>query len=133
MSIATDSKGNVYLGTYRWGVIVYDGRDARRLDTYNSRLPHNMITALLCGRESRLWVGTGDGLLCVDGSIQHVYTKDNCGLLSNQVTALATNGRHIYVGTDQGIAQYDSLASDFPGNDSGHIARVEVLVDPAVQ
>jgi len=84
MSIATDSKGNVYLGTYRRGVIVYDGQDARRLDTYNSRLPHNMITALLCGRESRLWVGTGDGLLCVDGSIQHVYTKDNCGLLSNQ-------------------------------------------------
>jgi len=49
------------------------------------------------------------------------------------VTALATNGRHIYVGTDQGIAQYDSLASDFPGNDSGHIAQVDVLVDPAVQ
>ena len=87
-----------------------------------------MITALLCDDEGRLWVGTGQGLLCLDGHSQHVYTKDNCGLLSNQVTALATDGRRIYIGTDQGIAQYDRSASDLPGDHSRRIARDEMSV-----
>ncbi|MGE5297025.1 MAG: two-component regulator propeller domain-containing protein, partial [Solirubrobacterales bacterium] len=89
MSIAADTKGNVYLGTYREGVLIYNGQGLRRLDTYNSHLPHNMVTALLCDGQNRLWVGTGEGLLCVEESSQHLYTKQNSGLLSNHITALA--------------------------------------------
>ena len=126
MSIAADAAGNVYLGTYRKGVIVYDGQTVRRLDVYNSRLPHNMITALLCDRAGRLWIGTGQGLLCVEGYTQHLYTKDNCGLLSNQVTALAADGRYIYVGTDQGIAQHDGSASDLSRDRCGCVAGDEM-------
>ncbi len=111
MSIATDSKGHVYLGTYRTGVIVYDGQGARRLNTYNSHLPHNMVTAVLCDGQDRLWAGTAEGLLCVDGPSQYLYTKQNSGLLSNHITALATDGRCLYVGTDTGLSRFDSSAA----------------------
>ena len=85
-----------------------------------------MISALLCDHESRLWVGTGEGLLCVDGKTQHVYTRDNSGLLSNHIADLATDGCYVYVGTDLGIARYDSSAAGSEGNDTGGIVKVGV-------
>ena len=133
MSIAADSEGTVYLGTYRNGVVMFDGQDVRRLHTRNSRLPHNMITALLCDDESRLWIGTGEGLLRVEGQSQHLHTKDNCGLRSNQVTALAANGRYIYVGTNEGVAQYDTSASDLLSDHSGRTVQDERRTCAAVQ
>jgi ligand-binding sensor domain-containing protein len=91
--------------------MAYDGQGARRLDTYNSHLPHNMVTAVLCDGQDRLWVGTAEGLLCVDGPSQCLYTKQNSGLLSNHITVLATDGRCLYVGTDTGLSRYDSTTA----------------------
>ena len=129
LSMAADSKGNVYLGTYREGVVIYDGQRVRRLSTYNSRLPHNMVTALLCDSRDRLWVGTGEGLFCVEGSSQRLYTKQNSSLLSHHITALAADERHLYVGTDTGVSRRD-LCSPMPGVPAGQQASVRLPHDP---
>jgi hypothetical protein len=106
-ALSADSQGTVYIGTYRYGVYVYNGQDMRRIHQYNSRLPHNMITALACDAQDRLWVGTGQGLWCKGVSEDQVYTQENSGLLSNRIADLVTDGRSLWIATDAGIARYD--------------------------
>ncbi|NQV35048.1 MAG: hypothetical protein HQ515_20305, partial [Phycisphaeraceae bacterium] len=106
-ALATDTQGTVHIGTYRHGVYTYNGQDTRRIHTYNSRLPHNMITALTCDNEDRLWVGTGQGLWCMDDQKESTYTTDNSGLLSNHIADLALGDQSLWIATDAGIAKYD--------------------------
>jgi ligand-binding sensor domain-containing protein len=107
LAITADSAGNVYFGTYRHGIIVYDGKSYRRYDSLNSRLPHNMVTALAYDAQNRLWAGICLGLLRIDEDSQQVYTKENSGLLSNKITDILADGPSIWIATDAGIAKYD--------------------------
>lgn len=108
LAVAISPDGIVALGTYRHGVIVYDGKNYRRYDRLNSRLPHNMVTALAYDEQNRLWAGTCLGLLRIDKDSQQVYTKENSGLLSNKITDLLADGNNIWVATDAGIAEYNN-------------------------
>jgi hypothetical protein len=105
--LTTDRQGNVYLGTYRHGVYVYNGKTVHRYHSYNSRLPHNMVTALACDPQNRLWVGTCLGLWCMDSSMDQIYTRENSGLLSNRISDLVMHDRYLWIATDAGIARYD--------------------------
>ncbi|MBL7186988.1 MAG: hypothetical protein ISS70_11770 [Phycisphaerae bacterium] len=105
LALATDPDGSVFLGTYRHGIIVYDGRSYRRYDSTNSRLPHNMVTALVYDKQGRLWAGTCQGLLCIDKDSQQVYTNENSSLLSNRIADLLADDEGIWVATDAGIAK----------------------------
>ena len=107
LSLATDTQGKVYLGTYRHGVYAYDGTNVKRFHAFNSRLPHDMVTALVCDAKDRLWVGTGLGLWCMDTTEGKVYTRENSGLLSNRIADLSTDGRSLWIATNAGIACYD--------------------------
>ena len=107
LALATGPDGDVCFGTYRNGIIVYDGESYRGYDSTNSRLPHNMVTALAYDKQGRLWAGTCQGLLCINEDLQHVYTKENSGLLSNRIADLITDDEGIWVATDAGIAEYN--------------------------
>jgi len=106
LALATDPAGNVCFGTYRNGIIVYNGKSYRRFNM-NSRLPHNMVTALAYDRNGRLWAGTSQGLLCIDNDSQQVYTTQNSGLLSNRIADLLADDKGIWIATDTGIVKYD--------------------------
>ncbi len=107
MALEIGHDGDVCFGAYRNGIIVFDGSSYRRYDSMNSRLPHNMVTALAYDRSGRLWAGTGQGLLCIDEDSQEVYTTENSGLLSNRIADLLADDEGILVATDAGIAKYD--------------------------
>jgi ligand-binding sensor domain-containing protein len=108
LAIATAPNGTVYLGTYRHGVVVYDGHQAHRYHHANSRLPHDMVTAILVDHPGRVWAGTAKGVFCMDmyGDTQKLFTTDNSGLRSNRVTDLATDGQQVFIATDGGIAAW---------------------------
>jgi hypothetical protein len=106
LAVITDPFNNVYFGTYRHGIIIYDGRNYRCYDNLNSRLPHNMVTALAYDGKNGLWAGTCLGLLHIQSDLQQVYIKDNSGLLSNQISDLLVDGLNIWIATDAGIAKY---------------------------
>ncbi len=106
-AVATGAGGIVAFGTYRHGIIVFDGNNFRRCDSLNSRLSHNMVTALAFDERNRLWAGTCLGLLCMDKSSEQVYTKENSGLLSNNITDLLADGSGIWVATNAGVARYN--------------------------
>jgi len=106
LAVTTDPRGNIYFGTYRHGVIIYDGTNYRRYDNLNSRLPHNMVTALAYDGQNGLWAGTCLGLLHIQGDSQQVYNKDNSVLLSNRISDVLADGLNIWIATDVGIAKY---------------------------
>jgi ligand-binding sensor domain-containing protein len=107
LAVTTGSAGNVYFGTYRHGIISYDGKSYRRYDSLNSRLPHNMVTALAYDAQNGLWAGTAQGLLRINKDSQQLYTKENSALLSNKITDLLADGPNIWIATDAGVAKYD--------------------------
>ncbi|MHC4168714.1 MAG: hypothetical protein ACYSWQ_17315, partial [Planctomycetota bacterium] len=103
LAVTTGSAGNVYFGTYRHGIISYDGKSYRRYDSLNSRLPHNMVTALAYDAQNGLWAGTAQGLLRINKDSQQLYTKENSALLSNKITDLLADGPNIWIATDAGV------------------------------
>jgi hypothetical protein len=107
LAIAADSTGRVYLGTRRSGVVVYDGTSVCGYSSFNSDLPHDMITALVCDAQDRLWAGTTQGLWCLEGQQEQVITAQNSELRSNNMTDLMISGQTLWIATDAGIAQYD--------------------------
>jgi hypothetical protein len=55
-------------------------------------------------------MGDGRGLAQFDGETWTVYTTEDSGLPSNQVTALAFDAQEIlWIGTDNGLAQFDGV------------------------
>jgi len=105
--MAMGRRGTVYAGTYRYGLYAFDGQNATRYRSSNSSLPHDMITALVCDKQQRVWVGTGLGLWCMDSTGDRAYNSQNSGLLSDNIADLAVEGQALWVATDAGIARYD--------------------------
>jgi ligand-binding sensor domain-containing protein len=72
--------------------------------------------------KGRLWGGGSTGLWIVDGQKSHQITTVN-GLLSDEVRAVAFAGESTWVGTDAGVAVYntqtDSIGEVYTAQNSG--------------
>lgn len=107
-SLMTDSKGNLWIGTYRGGLKRYaDGR-FDHWDT-GTGLASNNIWAILEGDDGKIWLGTLDGGLQVydpDDNSFRTFDSSNSKINSNYINTLA-KGRDgsIYAGTTYGIAR----------------------------
>jgi hypothetical protein len=66
-SLATDTMGNVWVGTQFGGLVKFDGSNWTTYNTTNSSLPHNTISSLVTDTLGNLWLGTGAGLSKFDG------------------------------------------------------------------
>ncbi len=63
--------------------------------------------AITSDNNGNLWIGTGSGLLKIQGKEEELFTREH-GLPSNLVHALYTDSRdRIWIGTSAGIARYD--------------------------
>ena len=73
----------------------------------NQNLPSTTVTSILLDRNGLAWLGTDNGLACIDGNTIRVYTSEN-GLASNNILSLLedTKGR-IWIGTRGGINLLD--------------------------
>ena len=85
------------------GQIVELGPGQRRGDwrTFSCAegLPSPTVRALAADPEGRLWIGTNDGLACLDGARLRFFTAAD-GLPCNEVWSLAVDQRgHVWVGT----------------------------------
>ncbi|MCF8266077.1 MAG: hypothetical protein K9I99_16375 [Melioribacteraceae bacterium] len=62
-SIAEDSKGNIWFGTFGDGLVKYDGENFRILDKTNSPLTDDKIFGTFIDKYDNIWIGTlTDGL-----------------------------------------------------------------------
>ncbi len=102
-SILPQASGHLLIGTAKRGVLVYDGR---RLATFHDSLAGVHVTDL-AGTETDLWVGTQDsGVAHYYGGTTEWFGAQNA-LPDPRVYAIATEGDRAFVGTANGIAEFD--------------------------
>ncbi|MFU8845038.1 MAG: ligand-binding sensor domain-containing protein [Bacteroidales bacterium] len=88
-SMAVDSSGALWIGTYMGGIGVLKGDEWTIYHTSNSDLPHNYVNAIAIDRNNVKWIGTdGGGLAKFDGTSWEIFKTNNSGLPSNVVMSV---------------------------------------------
>ena len=112
--IVASPDGSVWVGTWGAGLYRLDTKTGyftqiSAAETSRPRLTSNNITTLLFASETRLWIGTADGLDLLDtraGEVRNWTVTD--GLPDNFVQNMAQDGSgKLWVGTNFGLAQLD--------------------------
>jgi ligand-binding sensor domain-containing protein len=126
MSLASDSKGGLWIGTLREGLVHFDGENQWRVfNTDNSDLPHNIVFSLKIDDNDGVWVGVNGGIAYLNSASKWtIFNTDNSDLLDNNVEKLALDGNTLWVGSN-GLSQLNSQTgkgkvfhtgnSDLPG------------------
>lgn len=131
LSIAQDKSGALWVGTNS-GILTFENPESlfssnactrikiRRNDGTNLAdylLNDESINAIAVDGANRKWIGTASSglyLMSEDGkeTIEH-FTAENSPLLSNNITAIATNDENgeVFIGTDGGLVSYQSDAA----------------------
>ena len=86
--IAFDDKGSVWLGIPHKGVLTFDGENWEKYDTSNYGLVSDLIQAIACDDQGRVWVGTDCGISLFDREEWITYNMSNSGLVSDDVTKI---------------------------------------------
>ena len=78
------------------------------VNSSNSHLPDDRITSMLTDSRDRMWIGTYNGLACVNGAEWIVYQSTNSAIPYDLITSIAegTDGA-IWVGTPHGLGRFD--------------------------
>jgi ligand-binding sensor domain-containing protein/signal transduction histidine kinase len=125
LSMCEDSAGRIWLGTVEHGL--YCWTDGKTIRIPDESLKKRNISALAAGADGRIWVGTGQGLLCYDAqghpqTIPPLYPEakallvDRHGVLwvgtSGKGLARFRNGTFTYLGKNDGLVS-DNVTSLF--------------------
>lgn len=107
-SMMTDSRGDLWIGTYLGGLKKYSNGKFEHWSTGNG-LSSNNIWAILEGNDGKIWLGTLDGGLQVYNPADktfRTFDTTNSKINSNYINSLA-KGRDgsIYAGTTYGVAR----------------------------
>lgn len=100
-SIAIDSTGATWYGTYMGGIAVEKDGQWTIYNTSNSELPHNYVNSITVDKNNVKWIGTdGGGLARFDGEKWEIYKTSTSGIPSNVVMATyCDDDGSIWVGT----------------------------------
>lgn len=127
-----DKKGNIWFGTFGGGVAKYDGTNWEVFNSFNSKLPSDVVYSLEVDKNNIVWIGTVDGLARFDGKRWKIYNKTNSNLPSNMVYSIAVDKNdNKWIGTTKGFVKltgtnwknYNTLNSRIPHN---HITALAV-------
>jgi ligand-binding sensor domain-containing protein len=92
-SIAFDSKGNAWIGTFKQGLIMYNSRETIVYNSTNSIIPDNIVIwDIAVDTRDNIWMGC-DGLLKFDGTDFILYNSANTPMPEDFVYSLAIDSR----------------------------------------
>lgn len=119
-ALALDGKGNVWIGTYKHGVYVYDREtgDFTHLSTSDG-LSHPEIHAIFKDSKGNMWVGTGSGVNLWSSENRSFVqfesdTHQKAGLLGSVVEDIhETSEGQIWVATQRGLNLYKPETKTF--------------------
>ncbi len=106
-----DTQGNIWIGTNGSGMDMYD----RKQDVFvrhglpdSSRIQSGIVTCIIMTHDTRLWVGTVDGLYTFDPSEKKFEGFFNDPLSGNSIsndyiTCMAFNKSGLWIGTENGL------------------------------
>lgn len=123
-----DSQGLIWLGTNS-GVKSYDGY---RFNTFRSDaqspniLPNNQILSMTEDHNNCLWIGTRNGLVCMDKKLGSFTTYHLKGDNQREIYTLFTSkDGNVWIGTDEGITIVNSATRSFHQLSGKNITVVE--------
>jgi len=108
-SLARDSEGRLWVGTYGRGVVVLGpGMDSLARFSTSNYLDSDLVNALLCDGKGRIWAATGEGLVRFDreniSTPSAIFTRRE-GLANDHIRALAADGDgNLWMSTHTGIS-----------------------------
>lgn len=128
-SIAFDSKETAWIGTFRQGLIKYDG-SITHFDNSNSQLPDSLnIRTVTVDNNDIVWIGSNKGLIKYENEEFHIYNKSNAPLVTDNVYAITVDKNNSIWFTScmfrtGGIMKFDGINwklytpqnSDLPGS-----------------
>ncbi|MDR0659025.1 MAG: response regulator, partial [Mediterranea sp.] len=106
--ILRDSEGKIWVGFFGGGLGLYD-ENFKDLKLFNvmGKFPSNTINVLYEDSRKRLWVATGEGLVCFPSladTIYKVYQRES-GLANTHIQAIGEDkAGNIWVSTNKGIS-----------------------------
>ncbi|MFH1320671.1 MAG: two-component regulator propeller domain-containing protein [Bacteroidota bacterium] len=107
-AILEDSKGNIWFGTYKGGVYMYDGNNFTDQRT-NLGFESDVCLSILEDKQGKLWFGTFDGVFMYDpternGNKLTAFTEED-GLSSDLVYLMTIDNdeKYLWIGTNQGL------------------------------
>ncbi len=106
-SIAMDSRGNLWIGTYGAGVIRFDGRYFAQF-TVEHGLPDNFVLNLAVSQKGEILIGTRlGGVVIFDGTDFKIY--DEKDVFSSRIETIFQDSEgNIWLGTYRnGVVKYD--------------------------
>ncbi|MEN9523741.1 MAG: hypothetical protein RL065_2118 [Bacteroidota bacterium] len=116
MPFLSDTKGNVWFGSYENGVYQFDGKHLVNFSTKDGLNTSN-ITTILEDKKGNIWFGTGEknsdgwkgnGVFCYDGNTLKHFTIAN-GLPENDIISIseAKDGKIWFCSQIAGISCFD--------------------------
>lgn len=92
-SIAFDSKGNTWIGTFKQGLIKYNSEETIIYNSSNSTIPANMaIWDIAVDSKDNIWIGC-DGLMKYDGANFTLYNSTNTPIPEDFVYSIAIDSK----------------------------------------
>ncbi len=92
-SMAFDSQGNTWIGTFKQGLIKYNSRETVVYNSSNSILPENLVVwDIAVDSKDNVWIGCG-GLLKFDGENFTLYNSENTVIPEDFVYSIAIDSR----------------------------------------
>ena len=123
-----DSQGLLWMGTNS-GIKSYDGY---RFTSYRSDaqtpniLPNNSVLSMTEDRENNIWIGTRNGLVCMDKETGRFTTYHLKGERTREIYALHTSmDGTLWIGTDEGITLCNPKTRQFRNLDKTNTTMVE--------
>jgi len=106
-SIDTTAPRTVWMGTYRNGLIKYDGIGWEVYNTSNSEIPPEGVQNVKVEGTNIIWLSTQNGLTRFDRENWETFNTENSMLPSNSINSILIdeNGTK-WVGTDKGLISF---------------------------
>ena len=121
LTIFEDNKGNIWTGSAKSGVSMYDGKKFITC-TKDSGLAGNSVSAICQDKKGNIYFGTFNGLSCYSGG-KFKNISLNEGLCSNYISALSIDSTdNVWIGTDKGINKI-KFSDDFQIKSIKHYAE----------
>ena len=108
--MTVDTFGNIWVGTYMAGVMMYNGSAWNHFDKNNSSLPTDFIQGLSADKKGNIWASTTIGVVKFSnsGNNDTLFTKTNSGLPDDMVYEVEEDLLgNLWFATFKGITKYD--------------------------